>query len=425
MRVSFVAVFLCILPASSLRLTETVFLEEKSKDIYSFIDSSCKVTVDTKQKKLFLKSETGNFVVSNGQVEDENGKVIGATTPKPMVCESDTGPTEKSHAFFVVASSAPYLNEWLDPYFNKHCWAKANGIKYYLFFGEATPEMTNMYQKKSPDAAKCSGSGLNHDGGVSHYYFPIGMKIVLEMKSVSWLQSMDISDSWFNGAHFNNGAQVMKSILNNDLPDISFAAQFGNSSAFVNGALWAIKNTEWSKQFLEDVYKNRCGNMNQQAYWNTLLQHYKKEKPDFLYDENAMAEYRSAKSYMLSVVKPMLSPAQQEVYTKYRKDAVLREPLHFGKHMVILPNAAPKGAAPGSFVGFRGDRDGGEPFLCHSPPHHWMSRKPSFKEVENTGFDFDFDGQMAPNKKNKMAEGEHRGCGSHPCAGGATCQCEA
>jgi len=407
--------FLCVLPVSSLRLAQTSHFKTEEQDIYSHIDSSCKLTVDTKQKKLFLKSDTGNFVVVNGKVEDENGKVIGTTTPKPMICESDTGPVDNTHSFIVVASSAPYLNSYLDPFFNKHCYAKANKMTYYLWFGEASEEMSKTYQTKASDAAKC-GAGL---GMLSHYFYPIGMKKILaEQTSLKWLVSMDISDAWINGAHWEDNA--LKNILTEDLSDVAFAAQLGRSRTFVNGALWAIKNTEWSRQWLADVYKNRCGGMNQQAYWVTLLQHFQKEKPEFTFNEGAMSSYNSARTAMVSSVGPMLSERQQQVFKTYKASAggELREPLYFGKHMMILPNAKPEGAAL-SWVGFRGDRDGGEPLMCHRPMSHAMFNQ----KVEFDG-QTEFDGEAEFDTDMEMQNGANCLRTQTMCTGGATCMCD-
>jgi len=412
---AFTLALLCILPVSSLRLAQQHSqIKTTEQEIYAHVDSSCKMTVDTKNKKLFLKSDTGNFVVSNGKVEDENGNVIGTTTPKPMICESDTGSVDSHHSFFIVGSSAPYLWSYLDPFFNKHCYAKANKMTYYLWFGEASPEMNTAYSTKGTDAAKCS-SGL---GSSCHYFYPIGMKKVLEeKKNVKWLVSMDLSDSWLNGAHFKDDA--LRTILTDDMSDVAFAAQLGQSRTFVNGALWAIKNTEWSKQWLADVYANRCGSMNQQSYWVTLLQHFQKENPGFTYNENAMSSYNGARSQMAAAVVPMLSPEQQIVYKTYRAapGMSLHEPLYFGKHMMLLPNSAPIGSDPTSFVGFRGNRDGGEPVMCHRPMGHaFFKQKVGFDGQTDFEEDAEFDGD-AVNSNNCNR-------GQSMCTGGATCMCD-
>jgi len=410
---------LCLLPVSSLRLAQQN--SKKEGDIYSHVDSSCKMSVDTKNKKIFLTTDIGNFVVADGKVEDENGKVIGSTTPKPMICESDTGSPDSHHSFIIVGSSAPYLWSYLDPFFNKHCFAKTNKMTYYLWFGEASAEMNAAYAAKTADAAQCS-SGL---GSSCHYFYPIGMKKILDEKpNVKWLVSMDLSDAFFNGAHFQDDA--LRKLLTDDLSDVAFAAQLGQSRTFVNGALWAIKNTEWSKQWLADVYKNRCGSMNQQSYWVTLLQHFKKEKPDFTFNEGSMSSYNGARGAMASAVIPMLSPEQQAVYKKYRGTAgmPLPEPLYFGKHMMLLPNAPPEGSDPKNFIGFRGDRSGGEPIMCHRPMNHKFFLK------EKTGFDgqTDFDGQSEFETDMDEAESEasSNNClrSVSMCAGGGSCMCD-
>eukprot|EP00746_Dinoflagellata_sp_MGD_P157214 gnl/MRDRNA2_/MRDRNA2_86135_c0_seq2.p1 gnl/MRDRNA2_/MRDRNA2_86135_c0~~gnl/MRDRNA2_/MRDRNA2_86135_c0_seq2.p1 ORF type:complete len:409 (+),score=84.45 gnl/MRDRNA2_/MRDRNA2_86135_c0_seq2:96-1322(+) len=400
----------CILPVCSLKMVQ------KEENIYSYVDMSCKMTVDTKNKKMFLKSDTGNFVVSDGKVHDEDGKVIGSSTPKPMICESDTGRANNSHAFIIVGSSASYLWHYLNPFFNKHCYAKANGMAYYLWFGDATPDMIQAYKTKSPEAAKCS-AGL---GPHTHYYYPIGMKMILEAKrNVQWLVSMDLSDAWINGAHQHDDA--LRSILTEKegykLSDVAFAAQLGSSRTFCNGALWAVKNTEWSRQWLEKVYTNRCSDMNQLSYWHTTLREFKKENPSFKYNENAMGSYNSARSHMPHAVQQMLSPEQQIVFKKYRGDSnmALHEPLYFGKHFMLLPNDAPEGTSfedRKKWFGFRGNRAGGEPVLCHRPMDHAM-----------------FQQKMGADEQNDHYEefGNSNNCLRHKtmCTGGGQCMCDA
>jgi len=409
MGVSTLAVtLLCILPASSLRLAT----KEEQGDIYSQVSISCKMTVNTKERMMHLTTDIGNFVVKNGQVYDENDKVVGKSTPKPMICESDTGSVNNTHSFLLVGSSASYLWSYLNPFFNKHCYAKQNQMTYYLWFGEVNNEISTLYKNKDPDAAKCSG-GL---GSPIHYFYPIGMKKIFDNKpNLKWLVSMDLSDAFFNGAHFADNS--LRRVLTDDLSDVAFAAQLGATRTFVNGALWAIKNTEWSKQWLADVYKNRCGNMNQLSYWHTLLQHWKKENPSFEYNENSMTSYNGARGYMPSVAWKMLSTAQQEVFHKYRSDSnnLLREPLYFGKHMMILPNGAPAGTDPTEFLGFRGNRDGGEPLMCHRPMAHKMFLQ--FDDKEEQEFDFDSD-METHNSNNCLRE-------KRMCTGGGSCMCDA
>merc|ERR1719161_3478100 len=120
---------------------------------------------------------------------------------------------------------------------------------------------------------------------------------------------------------------------------------------------------------------------------------------------------------MTSAVVGMLSPKQQEVYLKYRHDSnnLLREPLYFGKHMMILPNGAPEGTDAANFLGFRGNRDGGEPLMCHRPMAHKMFLQ--FDDKEEQEFDLDSDMETV-NSNNCLRE-------RRMCTVGGSCMCDA
>eukprot|EP00746_Dinoflagellata_sp_MGD_P036753 gnl/MRDRNA2_/MRDRNA2_188307_c0_seq1.p2 gnl/MRDRNA2_/MRDRNA2_188307_c0~~gnl/MRDRNA2_/MRDRNA2_188307_c0_seq1.p2 ORF type:complete len:113 (+),score=14.09 gnl/MRDRNA2_/MRDRNA2_188307_c0_seq1:71-409(+) len=112
-----------------------------------------------------------------------------------------------------------------------------------------------------------------------------------------------------------------------------------------------------------------------------------------------MSSCKSARDHMPEAVVPMLSPEQQSVYKECRagKDGELREAFYFGKHFMILPNAAPKDVKPEDFLGFRGNRDGGEPALCHRP----FKTKPNKSNIKNCA------------REETM------------CRGGGSCKCDA
>merc|ERR1719428_133521 len=166
---------------------------------------------------MYLTSDIGNFTVQNGKITDENGKVMDSP-PKALVCLGNKEAPSDGPALMFAASGAGYLMKHtsqgtpFDFFLNKHCWCKNNNMQYYLWFGN--PQDT-------------SGTFFTKDM-----------------------------------AHKNLFPKFL-----DDRFDFIGGATAGGTEVFINSAISAFKNSEWSRDFAAEWFKNRCGSMDQLSMW--------------------------------------------------------------------------------------------------------------------------------------------------------------
>eukprot|EP00747_Dinoflagellata_sp_TGD_P184455 gnl/TRDRNA2_/TRDRNA2_40067_c0_seq1.p1 gnl/TRDRNA2_/TRDRNA2_40067_c0~~gnl/TRDRNA2_/TRDRNA2_40067_c0_seq1.p1 ORF type:complete len:430 (-),score=66.52 gnl/TRDRNA2_/TRDRNA2_40067_c0_seq1:122-1411(-) len=302
-----------------------------------FFAMNCTMTLATKDgPALWLETLNGKMILTPAGVI-KAGKNIGDRPPHPLICESvDIGAQGASTAIFRQATGTSYLfdkhrkhqdGQW-QGFLNQYCYAKKHGIRLFLWIGNVDKESIKFLKHRPPDAAPCAEESRPSN----HYFRPIAIRAILdENPTIRTIVNMDL-DAWIPDRRFSKN--IMQEFFE-EKEDIVIGAP--SYEVLANCAIVGFRNTAFSKHFLADWFKNRCGFKDQLSFWNTLLARFKKKDPAFSWDPNKTMTYKSAEGHVSEVVAAH--------FPQYR--AYADKPLHLTKaihlpHMIIQPNAGEK-----------------------------------------------------------------------------------
>lgn len=295
----------------------------------------CVMRVDVVSKKIILSTKEGEmFVTPAGIVH--NGQNIGNAPPKAQICMSkDTNATAGAMAFFAQTTTSDFLfheqSNW-DRFVNQHCYAKKHQKNMFLWIGAVSHEASRMLDQKDADAMPCGESGTPSN----HYFRALALRAILEKyRDIRLIVNIDL-DVIFTAKHFDEDVEA--TFFEDSQADIFAGAKAPRGDEWalvqlVNAAILGFKNTAFSRNFLANWFKHRCGFKDQHSLWYNLLKVFQEENQHFKWDPTKMLTYREASDYV-----PRLVGEYFPEFKAYAESGHLYEAIHF-PHLVLYPNA--------------------------------------------------------------------------------------